>query len=419
MPSITVDFARAISRELGELVDVSTSAYNSSAYNSIDEFKFLNRDKGIWFHPYALYSVGHVPWNLEENRHKHGGVYDRSEDATLFTDSTGFQIIKGTDRFTPSNLDAFHQQITEGLTLQNEVGDVNLILEVPPGSPVEKWGDRTNCRRWSKDILDYVFREGLIREDREYIIALHGKDRREAEAWFNAVMEHMEGVHGLAFGQELRRSLSLQLDVMFNNKGMLEDKRWLHYLGAGSTKAAVVLTTLHRVIRQYVAPNITVTYDATSPFTESYFGTIITGLSYPPNGKVPVSVQRQSIHEFIDDMRAVGKVERFFGAAVASSPFMSPMRPQDFEFKWNEGKKRYDLSDFGYLLVQAHNLSLYTLAQRIAVAMSDGHYITDPPLYLRWRQALEQAMILALTKGCDYLTTAQVKFLDDALGQRN
>jgi hypothetical protein len=57
----------------------------------------------------------------------------------------------------------------------------------------------------------------------------------------------------------------------------LEGREWLHYLGNGKIKAGCALTTVQRALRKYVDPELTVSFDAASPFVMTAKGQMYYG----------------------------------------------------------------------------------------------------------------------------------------------
>jgi hypothetical protein len=64
----------------------------------------------------------------------------------------------------------------------------------------------------------------------------------------------------------LNRLLDLRED------GLLEGKDWIHFLGTGKLQWACFLTAIQRQLRKYDNPNITLSFDAASPFVNTAYG---------------------------------------------------------------------------------------------------------------------------------------------------
>ena len=98
-------------------------------------------------------------------------------------------------------------------------------------------------------------------------------------------------------------------------------------------------------------------------------------------GQIAASIVTQQVDEFIGDMQALGNVERFFGVATASSPYLHTMRPQDFNFQWNDEKGRFALGTLWNAVFHLHNLFLLDQAQYAAVVLSETIAGDDRPCF--------------------------------------
>jgi hypothetical protein len=54
--------------------------------------------------------------------------------------------------------------------------------------------------------------------------------------------------------------------------GKLDDKDWIHFLGMGRIKNGCVYSTLQRELRKQTNPNLTISYDVSSPFSSAAYG---------------------------------------------------------------------------------------------------------------------------------------------------
>ena len=92
--------------------------------------------------------------------------------------------------------------------------------------------------------------------------------------------------------------------------GYLEGRELLHYLGNGKIKAGCALTTVQRALRKYVDSELTLTFDAASPFVMTAKGQCYYGHEHSPRnigfkgGAMPDDKDLKNSPELLNDWLA-------------------------------------------------------------------------------------------------------------------
>ena len=81
-------------------------------------------------------------------------------------------------------------------------------------------------------------------------------------------------LEGYAFAGINMKDLSCVLNRLLDLRedGLLEGKDWIHFLGTGKLQWACFLTAIQRQLRLHDNPNITLSFDAASPFVNTAYG---------------------------------------------------------------------------------------------------------------------------------------------------
>ena len=127
--------------------------------------------------------------------------------------------------------------------------------------------------------------------------------------------------------------------------GLLEGKDWIHFLGTGKLQWACFLTAIQRQLRKYDNPNITLSFDAASPFVNTAYGQTYAHNFFEP-GKFGYFMDRA-----FDQQELVGST---LPAPFGHSPVMSRLVMGDLctmnagdadkngNFKFSEGQPLTD-----------------------------------------------------------------------------
>ena len=121
----------------------------------------------------------------------------------------------------------------------------------------------------------------------KFLNVLSGTDESTSKQWYEAVKHFSnptfvaEGygdagraLEGYAFAGINMKDLSCVLNRLLDLRedGLLEGKDWIHFLGTGKLQWACFLTAIQRQLRLHDNPNITLSFDAASPFVNTAYG---------------------------------------------------------------------------------------------------------------------------------------------------
>ena len=239
-----------------------------SALNNISDLNFLDPNCRLFHTNYALLSAGHfsngsTPPGIATTR-------DRSR-TMLYGDSGGYQIITGV---LPWRGDQTRAYILRWL---EQHCDVAMTLDVPTraiDNPRSQFRDFPTCLNTTLANLAY-FQRNRTPGKIKLLNVLQGRDRREADAWYQHVKAFK--FEGWAFAGKTRLNFAdmcRRLIIMIRDGEIGPDQPLIHVLGTCRLEAAVILTAIQRELRRLVHPSITITYDASTPalLTSQYAG---------------------------------------------------------------------------------------------------------------------------------------------------
>ncbi len=117
-----------------------------------------------------------------------------------------------------------------------------------------------------------------------FLNVLQGRNIEESDMWYSKVKNYkfegwaMAGPHKENFEMTMRRF------IMMRDDGYMENKNWIHFLGVGKLHSSVVYTSMQRAIQETINPNLTISFDVSSPFTLAAYGKCFWGFSLEKSG---------------------------------------------------------------------------------------------------------------------------------------
>lgn len=295
LPSISAIYAKIVSMPEYNIRDKMPDGL----INGRQDLNFLNPDNTLFYYPAALYSAGHAYLGIDDSDIQESMVQKRDRKNTVMIgDSGGFQIATGvlkwpwqkkngqTDIEWSNSKDDMRMKILRWL---EHTADYSMVLDVPTYGLVKFGFDPVtgdslhpgmktfkDCLNVSLENYDFFIkhrREG----DTKFLNVLQGRNQLEGDIWWDAVKDLPFETWAFSNVQASNFAINLRRLIIMRDGKYLDGRDWLHYLGNGKIKAGCALTTLQRCIRQYINPDITISYDAASPFVmtahgQSYFG---------------------------------------------------------------------------------------------------------------------------------------------------
>jgi len=259
---------------------------------------FLKPQGSYYHYPYGLYSVGHAYLNVEKSTTEEPMVQQRDRNATtVLGDSGGFQVAKGVlkldwtnakDPNDPSRIDLCEKV----LRWLEHTADWAMTLDIPGFAAVPPFNKKTGLSSVQETIdismlnLDYFVRNRVPGKTK-FLNVLSGTDQRTSDDWYESVKHFSDPkfvaanygdadrtLEGYAFAGVNMRNMPIALRriLKLREDGLLEGKGWIHFLGTGKLNWACYLTSIQRMLRKHDSPNITLSFDAASPFVNTAYG---------------------------------------------------------------------------------------------------------------------------------------------------
>ena len=259
---------------------------------------FLDPENSYYHYPWGLYSGGHAHLDPVKSDEREPMVQGRDRSKTMILgDSGGFQLATGVIKMDWSNAKdpndpARTEFCNKILTWLEHTADWSMTLDVPAFAAVGKLSERTGLTEFQDTLdisllnLDYFMRNRTPGATK-FLNVLSGSNEENSKQWYDAVKhfsnksfvqeaygDENKTLEGYAFAginmKHMYSVLSRLLDL--REDGLLEGKDWIHFLGTGRLNWACHLTSIQRQLRKHDNPNITLSFDAASPFVNTAYG---------------------------------------------------------------------------------------------------------------------------------------------------
>lgn len=330
----------------------------------LDGLDFLKPKDNYFSYKWGLYSAGHAQLDLAKSDVEEAMIQQRDRKNTfILGDSGGFQIITGILKCDWKNFytdDTLRQKILNWL---EHTADYSMGLDVPTLAASEPFSSRNGITSFQQ-CLDYTkFNNEWFTKHRTYntkfLNSMQGRTVEEAKHWFDEVKD--TPFEGFGFGGSTSKNLvvMLKLLIWMRDHGLMQqgEQDWLHFLGVSRVEYASYYTTIKRMLRETVNPDIDVSYDAASAFIMATKGQHYTNIDLT-NKKF-----KAASCPVIDD-------KRYAGSDLAM-PNMSPI---------------YDRMTAGDLCVYNHGVPDMAALQAAGIdpddVFKDKELLNDPSLWV-------------------------------------
>jgi len=293
LPAISAFYTRQLAKYLAEPETRVPDGFEKG----LQGLNFLQEDS-YYYYPFGLYSAGHAQLDLEKTDIHEAMIQKRDRSKTVILgDSGGFQIAKGVikldweDAINPTS-EAREALCEKMLRWLEYTADWSMTLDFPAFAAIPPYNKKTGLTDVKQTIdmslynLDYFVRN-RVPGATKFLNVLSGADEQSSQEWFDLVVPFsdpkfvkenygdeartLEGyaMAGVNIGQ---MSLLLKRILQLRERGLLENKGWIHCLGTGKLHWACYLTSIQRMLRKHDSPNIQVSFDAASPFVNTAYG---------------------------------------------------------------------------------------------------------------------------------------------------
>ena len=297
LPAISSFYVKQVDKIINKVPEDSRTPAGFEHGN--EGLDFL-KNKDVYYHyPYGLYSAGHAHLDISKSHEDEPMIQDRDRNVVkvILGDSGGFQIATGVMKLDWTNAkeanDPARTQMCEKILRWLEhTADWSMTLDIPAFAAVEPLSSKTGLTKF-KDTLDIsllnldYFVRNRVPGATKFLNVLSGTDEATSKEWYDQVKNFSDPsfvqqaygdasrtLEGYAFAginmKDMKCVLNRLLDL--REDGLLEGKDWIHFLGTGKLQWACFLTAIQRQLRKYDNPNITLSFDAASPFVNTAYG---------------------------------------------------------------------------------------------------------------------------------------------------
>ena len=259
---------------------------------------FLKDQDSYYHYPWGLYSAGHAQLKLDRADADEPMIQNRDRSKTVILgDSGGFQVATGVikmdwDNCTDPNDPARLELCEKILRYLEKTADWSMILDVPSVAAIPPLNKRTGLTDFQTCIdvtqlnIDYFLRN-RVKGATKFMNILSGNDEATSDRWYEGVKQYSDpdwveqnygdrdlALEGFAMAGNVKSNMYLALKRILGLRedGLLKDKGWMHFLGTGKLNWACYLTSIQRMLRKHDSENITLSFDAASPFVNTAYG---------------------------------------------------------------------------------------------------------------------------------------------------
>lgn len=295
LPSISAIYTKIVSMTEYHMRDKMPAGLP----NGLQDLNFLDPANSLFYYPTALYSAGHAILDPAESWQKERMVMQRDRKNTVMVgDSGGFQAATGVLKYPwhqkPNQTAEQHQNDKDDVRMKllrwlEATADYSMVLDWPTYALVKFGLDPItgaslhpslksfkDCLEGSMDNHHFFIKhrkEGATK----FLNVLQGRNMEEGDIWWEAAKDLPFESWAFSNVQASNFSINLRRLIIMRDDGYLQGREWLHYLGNGKIKAGCALTSVQRALRKYVDENLTVSFDAASPFVMTAKGQMYYG----------------------------------------------------------------------------------------------------------------------------------------------
>lgn len=373
----------------------------------------LDQHKGLFHYKWGLYSAGHAELDLSKAATTERMIHGRDrKHNVLLGDSSGFQALKGVGLFKNVNWDDFKGPTWDNIRskilnwLEN-TAEYSLTLDIPSWSCMPPYSAKTGLTEFSQTLdytvfnLDY-FVKNRIPGKTKFLNVISGIDINSSREWYEAVIPFSKPEKVKEMGYDENRTLECIALAGCNKQympatlkrladliedGIIPRCEWIHCLGLARLDWALYFTSIQRLLREHYNPNITISFDAASPYLS-----VAKGLVYSQNIFMPKR-WGYNMEAAIDERTAKG--------STAPMPFSSPITdrltvgdicrlgPGEPNRLGKVAKTSWD--NMSYALLMGHNVYKHITAVQEANRIRDYENLRVSANYRDWTKSKRTA----------------------------
>lgn len=366
----------------------------------IEGLNFLNDEEGYYSYQYGLYSAGHAQLDLKKARIQESMILGRDKAKSIIVgDSGGFQIGKGILKFDWHNFEGPEADATRKSILDwlEETADWSMMLDVPGWACNETNSPKTGLKTYEDCLEKTRHNNEFFLKNRQgktkFLNVLQGTDWARAEQWYAGVKEFSDpkiwgdkAAEGWAMGgaNMSRMDVVLKRLIMLREEGLLQDKDWMHFLGAAQLDWSCYLTLIQRQVRKHINPNFTSSFDCASPFVATAHGLVYTK-AHHSNKRWTVSMEKSPDNKALSGSKIPFPFESEIGRRMVMGDICH-YAPGMLNKIGKEGKTSWD--SFSYALLMSHNVYMHIDAVQKANHLMDVEIarVRDSVNWRHWKK---------------------------------
>lgn len=422
---------------------------------TLDNLNFIDKNDGLIFIPTALYSAGQAA-KTENMAKKTDAITNRDRSVTtLVGDSGGFQIQTGSIKFKG---DVTKERMLRWL---EKNCDWSMILDFPTGGvdigtidlhmdriekdlaanpyTIGKGKKKTTlssvdqfCKYIGLDTSDdgnvgysACLLQTMINNDyfvknrvpgaTKFLNVIQGRNLSESDMWYENVKHYPFEGWALASHHKENFVMAMSRFVDMYHDGILQNRDWVHMLGVGKLANGCAYTTMQRAIRENINPNLTISYDVSSPFTTTAFGNVFLGYTLDKNNWTIQSSNIDHPDQLSGGPRHTASLLSELRKVYDSKGLVDFDKGGNSKFVETEIAKLLDMSDLcvlsdkkyasswdltSYIMLMHHNIQVHLTGVFDAQDMYDRGDIEHVPAgLLRFRELIPDIFDVCIKKG--------------------
>jgi hypothetical protein len=360
-----------------------------SAFNGdVECLNFLNKQKGLYYYEWGLYSAGHANLDTTVDDHAESIIRKRDKHTFMLGDSGGFQILKGqwpADWKDPNCPRAMKKR-QQVLTWMDTYMDYGMCLDIPSQSLTtfdmkDKNGNSLHGISTIEEAISatHINNEYFINNRNgncKFLNVLQGRTHTQSDDWYNEMKKYCDPniypdnhFNGWAFGGQTKIDVHLMLrrmvDIIYD--GLLQEGKHdlIHCLGVSILEYAVLFTDIQKAIRKNHNPKLQITFDCASPFFSAAKGLAYFNNNIEHESKWSYSMEKTAENKdyaidnrkFRNGVLADGIHKMFTDSPVTDKLLMKDLCYRGHGFIGQHGKETKTSWDtLSYTLLQSHNV---------------------------------------------------------------
>ena len=407
LPAISGFYTTHLGKDLSDPIFIPKERVPEKFEHGIQGLDFLEPDNSYYHYGYGLFSAGHAERRLDRCDIKEPMIHKRNREKTIIVgDSGGFQVATGVIK-----LDWKTVKGPEGDKLREEIlrylehtSDWSMTLDVPAFAAKPPFSAKTGLTSFQEclDVTEcnlHYFMKNRIPGATKFLNVLSGSDNENSKVWYESVKVFSQPdivealgysrdrtLEGWAFAGCNMRRMRVTLERLLNlrDDGLLEGKDWIHFLGIGRLDWACYLTSIERQIKKYHNPNISISFDAASPFVAAGGYALSYDYTHFSSDRLTYSMGKGLDDKGLKNTRYAMPYQSPINDRLTSGD-ICVMGPTDTNKNKKIGKTSWDTTS--YALVMAHNVYNHIHAVQEINRLADIAHATLPSVDFRdWYQ---------------------------------